>query len=58
MLLKKQNPQQDPAEVPLDGLVLADVIGQINLPNGVLALYTVEVGPPRVDVGNIDPIEP
>ena len=48
------DPNHDPAEEPIDGLILADVIGTINLPTGVLALFTYEVSAPP-PVGNIDP---
>jgi hypothetical protein len=48
------DPDSDPAETPIDGLILADVIGSINLPQGVLPLFTYEVSNPP-PIGNIDP---
>ena len=48
------DPSTDPAEPPIDGLILADVIGSIHLPEGVVSLFTYEVSNPP-PIGNTDP---
>jgi hypothetical protein len=61
-----ENPLHDPAEEPVDGIVIANVIGTIHLPplpepevGDQLPLYLVEVSNPPDDgqtgIGNIDP---
>lgn len=51
------DPLHDPAEAPIDGLVLADAIGTINLPDNIVALFTVNVEE-NTFVGNLDPQAP
>lgn len=51
------DPLHDPAEAPIDGLVLADVIGSIMLPPDVIPLFAVNVTD-NTFVGNQDPQAP
>ena len=53
------DPLHDPSEVPIDGLVLANVIGSINVPSRdpSLTLFRVETSSGTI-IGNIDPQVP